>query len=222
MLARTEHEVGGLDEQSKVVMLKYKSHRTLFGLPLVHLASGQVVDGRYKRGIARGWIAIGDISLGVLFSFGGVACGGISIGGVSLGLITFSGLGLGLICLGGLVLGGYAVGGLAIGVIAVGGGAIALYDAEGGIAIAGHAAGAGGGLAIASEFAVGAEARAAHANDQVAQEYMAKSPARFGRIFAGPWVWPVFGLIYVLMILLSFRAKKIAAKPPPLDKNWSE
>src|SRR6516162_3071039 len=119
-------------------MANYKSHRTLFGLPLVHLASGQVEDGRYKRGIARGWIAIGDISLGILFSLGGVACGGISIGGVSLGLITFGGVGLGLICLGGLALGGYAVGGFAFGVLAVGGGAIALYDAEGGLAIAGH------------------------------------------------------------------------------------
>ncbi len=119
------------------------------------------------------------------------------------------------------MLGGYAVGGLAIGVIAVGGGAIALYDAEGGIAVAGHAAGAGGGLAIASEFAVGAEARAAHANDQAAQEYMATSPVRFGRIFAGPWVWPVGLSIFVLMILLSFRAKKIAAKPPPLHKDWN-
>jgi len=68
-------------------MVNYRSHRTLFGLPLVHLASGQVVDGRYKRGIARGWIAVGDISLGILFSMGGVACGGISIGGVGLGLI---------------------------------------------------------------------------------------------------------------------------------------
>ena len=99
-------------------MLNYQSHRTLLGLPLVHLASGQVVDGRYQRGIARGWIAIGDISLGILFSLGGVACGGISIGGVSLGLITFGGVGLGLICLGGLAIGGYAVGGFAIGVIA--------------------------------------------------------------------------------------------------------
>jgi hypothetical protein len=201
-------------------MLNYQSHRTLLGLPLVHLASGQVVDGRYQRGIARGWIAIGDISLGILFSLGGVACGGISIGGVSLGLITFSGVGLGLICLGGLALGGYAAGGFAIGVIAFGGGAIALYDAEGGLAIAGHAA--RGGLAIASEYAVGGEARAAHANDPAAQEYMATSPFRFGRIFVGTWFWAAFWFIFVLMILLIVLGKRIAAKPPPLDKDWSE
>jgi hypothetical protein len=201
-------------------MVNYKSHRTLFGLPLVHLASGQVEDGRYKRGIARGWIAIGDISLGILFSLGGVACGGISIGGVSLGLITFGGVGLGLICLGGLALGGYAVGGFAFGVLAVGGGAIALYDAEGGLAIAGHAA--SGGLAIASQYAVGGEARAAHANDPAAQEYMATSPVRFGRILVGPWSWVVFVLIFVPMVLLSFLGKKIATKPPPPDKDWSE
>ena len=202
-------------------MLNYKSHRTLFGLPLVHLASGQVVDGRYQRAIARGWIAMGDISLGILFSLGGVACGGISIGGVSLGLITFSGVGLGLIlCLGGLALGGYAVGGLAIGVIAVGGGAIALYDAEGGLAIAGHAA--RGGLAIASQYAVGGEARAVHPNDPAAQEYMATSPVRFGRILVGPWSWVVFVLIFRSMVLLSVLVKKIATKPPPPDQDWSE
>ncbi len=44
------HEVGGLDEQRKVVMLNYQSQRTLFGLPLVHLASGQVVDGATSEG----------------------------------------------------------------------------------------------------------------------------------------------------------------------------
>jgi hypothetical protein len=216
---RRRTEVVGWDEE--VVMVNYRSHRTLFGLPLVHLASGQVVDGRYKRGIARGWIAVGDISLGILFSMGGVACGGISIGGVGLGLITISGVGLGLIfCVGGLALGGYAVGGLAIGGIAVGGGAIALYDAEGGLAIAGHAA--SGGLAIASQYAVGGEARAAHANDPPAREYMATSPVRFGRILVGPWSWVVFVLIFGSMVLLGFLGKKIAAKPPPPDQDWGE
>jgi hypothetical protein len=139
----------------------------------------------------------------------------------SVDKVVLSGVGLGLIfCLGGLALGGYAVGGLAIGVIAVGGGAIALYDAEGGLAIAGHAA--SGGLAIASQYAVGGEARAVHANDPAAQEYMATSPVRFGRILVGPWSWVVFVLIFGSMVLLSFLVKKIATKPPPLDQDWSE
>jgi hypothetical protein len=198
-----------------VVILNYRSHRTLFGLPLIHVASGQVIDGRYQRGIARGWIAIGDISLGIPFSLGGVACGGISIGGVSLGLITVGGVGLGLVCVGGLALGGYAVGGFAVGMIAMGGGAIALYDAEGGLAIAGHAA--RGGLAIASEYAVGGEARAAHANDLAAQQYMATSPLRFGRTFLGPWFSVVFWSILAILLLLIFTAKKSGSKPPPLD-----
>ncbi len=203
----------------KVVILVYKSHRTLLNLPLIHLASGQVVDGHYQRGIAGGWIAIGDISLGILFSLGGIACGGISIGGGSLGLITFGGVGLGLICLGGLAIGGYTVGGSAIGIVGVGGGAVALYDAEGGLAIAGHAA--RGGLAIATDYAVGGEARAAHANDPAAQEYMATSPVRVGRIILGPWFRWMFGSILALTILLVVLGRNIAAKPPPFDGDRS-
>ncbi len=42
-----------------------KSSIQLLGLPLVHVATGQLVDGRYRRGVARGWIAVGDVAFGV-------------------------------------------------------------------------------------------------------------------------------------------------------------
>jgi hypothetical protein len=65
-----------------------ESRLKLFGLPLVHVASGSFEDGRYRRGIARGWIAVGDIAFGVVLAVGGVAVGGVSIGGVGLGLLA--------------------------------------------------------------------------------------------------------------------------------------
>jgi hypothetical protein len=51
---------------------------------------------------------------------------------------------------------------------------------------------------------------------------MATSPSRFARIFVGPWFWAVFWLIFALVILLNFLGKQIAAKPPPLDEDWSQ
>ncbi len=195
--------------------MDYKSHATLLGLPLVHIANARLVDGRLQRGVARGWIAIGDISYGVLVALGGVAVGGSALGGISVGLIALGGLGMGLLCLGGLALGGYAVGGLALGIVAVGGGAIAVYDAEGGLAVAGHAA--RGGMAIARDYAVGGHAEAAHANDQAARQHLESSPVRVGRGLAKRITWISWSGVAVMLVLLYFKAK-VAAKPPPLDE----
>lgn len=117
--------------------MEYRSKVSLLGMPLVHVATGAVVDGRYRRGIATGWIAIGDLAFGVLFAGGGIAIGGITLGGGALGLISIGGVALGL-C---------AVGGLSVGVVALGGAAIAWYAAVGGLAVAHDYA--IGGLAVA-------------------------------------------------------------------------
>jgi len=117
--------------------MEYRSKASILGLPLLHIATGALVDGRYSRGIARGWIAIGDIALGVLFACGGIAIGGIALGGGALGLISIGGVALGL-C---------AVGGLSVGVLAFGGAAFAWYAAVGGLAVAHDYA--AGGLALA-------------------------------------------------------------------------
>ena len=74
--------------------MTYKTRRTLAGLPLIHVATGQVVDGRYRRGIARGWIAVGDVSFGVLLSIGGAAFGGVALGGLGVGVLSIGGLAL--------------------------------------------------------------------------------------------------------------------------------
>jgi hypothetical protein len=112
---------------------EYKSEATLFGLPLVHIASGY--DPKTMRPkVAKGILAIGNIAIGV-FAMGGLALGGVTLGGVSLGILA----------LGGLALGGFSIGGLAVGVIfAAGGMAVSTLYALGGLALAPHSIGATG------------------------------------------------------------------------------
>ena len=132
--------------------MNYKTKYEVFGLPLIHITSGKLVDGRYRRGIAKGWIAIGDVSFGVILSIGAVAFGGIAIGGLAIGLLSLAGL--------------------ALGVFSLGGGAIGIY-ACGGAAIAWQAA--LGGLAVAHEYAEGGLAIANYANDEIAKSYFENS-----------------------------------------------
>lgn len=97
---------------------EYKSKRTLWGLPLVHIHTGSGFR------VAKGIIAIGNISIGVV-SIGGLSFGLCSLGGLSMGLlVSLGGVSLGSLALGGLAIGGIALGGVAIGVYAMGGAAI--------------------------------------------------------------------------------------------------
>ena len=117
---------------------EYKSQRTLFGLPLVHVRLG---DRGF--GVAKGIFAVGNVAVG-LFALGGISLGLFSLGGVSLGLL--------------LALGGMSVGGGAIGLLSVGGGSFGAYAVGGGavgtqIAIGGSASAP---LAIGSQAASGA------------------------------------------------------------------
>lgn len=129
---------------------EYKSKRTLFGLPLVHIRLGN-----RGIGVAKGILAIGNVAVGV-FTLGGFSFGLFSVGGLSFGL---------LFALGGWAMGALAIGGLAIGLIALGGGAVGLF-AMGGGAFGVYAAGGG---AIASEIAIGGSAHAPLAIGQVAE-----------------------------------------------------
>jgi len=101
---------------------EYRSERTLFGLPLLHVVVGppfNPVTGRMR--IAKGIIAIGGIAVGVL-AMGGLAIGVIALGGVAVGLAVLGGAALGIML---------AVGGLAVGFVALGGAAIGYYAAGG-------------------------------------------------------------------------------------------
>ena len=133
---------------------EYKSKRTLFGLPLVHINMG------FGLRVAKGIIAIGNISIGVL-SIGGLALGLISFGGLALGLLlVLAGVGVGAVAFGGLAVGALAVGGLALGWFVWGGIACGVYSV--------------GGLAFASKVAVGG---------------MASAPLAFGSEVQGAQTW---------------------------------
>ena len=165
--------------------MEYRSKASILGLPLVHIATGAVVDGRYRRGIAMGWLAAGDVAFGVLFACGGVAIGGITLGGGALGLISIGGVALGL-C---------AVGGLSVGVVALGGAAIAWYAAV-------------GGLAVAHDYAIGGLALARNVIHP-----QASGPTSLPPIPHPPFRWSdalvLIGLIAALVVaFLSLRARR--------------
>lgn len=122
-------------------VFEYKSKRTLFGLPLVHVKLG------YRRPtLAKGIFAVGNVAVGV-FTLGAISAGIFSFGGISLGLLlALGGLGIGGIALGGCAIGLVALGGAAIGVFSMGGGAVGMYAVGGG--------------AFASKIAIGDSASA--------------------------------------------------------------
>ncbi len=103
---------------------EYRSRRTLFGLPLVHIRLGDRGVGVSLGGFSLGVFSVGGLSLGLLFSLAGLAVGGLAIGGCAIGLLAFGGGAVGL----------FAMGGGAFGVYAAGGGAIASEIAIGGSA----------------------------------------------------------------------------------------
>ncbi len=97
---------------------EYRSKRTIWGIPLIHVASG-ANDGK-GMAIARGVIAIGDTAIG-LIAIGGFAFGGFTVGGGTVGVVSLSGISAGLLlAIGGIAFGGFAIGSIAFGVVANG------------------------------------------------------------------------------------------------------
>ena len=117
---------------------RFQTEATMWGLPLVSIATGATPDEPY--GTARGIIAIGDRAVG-LFAMGGLARGVVAIGGQPIGLFAFGGMPVGLIgACGGMAAGLMTWGGMSLGMIASGGFAIG-YWAVGGAAGGRFAAG---------------------------------------------------------------------------------
>ena len=158
--------------------MEFRSRARLLGIPLIHIATGAVTEGRYRRGVATAWFAVGDIAIGVLFAGGGVALGGISLGGAALGVVPIGGLALGLL----------AAGGLAFGVVAVGGAAFAWYAAI-------------GGLAVAYEYAIGGVALA-----QNVLSPQSSKPLPPTAIPHAPFHWSDALLLIEIVVALLFLA----------------
>jgi hypothetical protein len=172
--------------------MNYRTKSAWLGLPLVHVSTGEIVEGRYRRGVAQGWIAIGDISFGVLLSVGGVALGGIALGGLALGGLAFAGMAVGAV----------AFGGSATGVVALGGAAIAWH-------------GALGGLAIAREYALGGVAIARHANDAAAREFFESGLAAQAKAVMdhADWLWLLFLIVPAIIVWNTRRRRAEQAGP---------
>ena len=115
---------------------EYRSKRTLFGLPLVHInygfgfrwargiiAVGNVATGLVALGgVSAGLLSLGGVALGLLLALGGVAFGAIAVGAVAAGLLAWGGVTLGWLSVGGVAKGIYAMGGIAAGSkVAIGG-----------------------------------------------------------------------------------------------------
>jgi hypothetical protein len=159
--------------------MNYKSSIRLLGLPLVHVAIGPPIGSPGVRGIAKGWIAVGDIAFGIVFALGGIAVGALSVGGVSVGILALAGLSIGI----------WSVGGLALGAFALGGGAIAVWAAN-------------GGLAVANEYALGGLAIGSNANTDVARIYFDSSVFfRVATMAARYSLW-----LLVLAVIVPFSA----------------
>ncbi|MEZ5384073.1 MAG: protein kinase [Prosthecobacter sp.] len=118
---------------------EYKSKRTLWGMPLLHVVHGRD-PATGKRRQAHGFFAFGELAKGV-FAFGGIARGFFACGGLAVGVVSFGGLGVGLISVGGLAVGLLlGVGGVAVGALAMGGAALG-WMASGGVAVGVYAHG---------------------------------------------------------------------------------
>jgi RNA polymerase sigma factor (sigma-70 family) len=163
---------------------RYQSRARFLGLPLLAIAQGPDASRGERIGIARGWIAIGDIA------FGGL----VGIGGIGIAPISLAGLGIGLLSIGGLALGALALGGASFGFLSCGGLAFGWKLAIGGLAFAHEIA--LGGIAVAHDTALGGFACALDANTQSAWQTIQSHPMALTALRCLPYA----GLLSLLAI----------------------
>lgn len=167
--------------------MNYKSSIRLLGLPLVHVAIGPPEGSPGVRGIAKGWIAVGDVAFGIVFALGGLAVGGLSVGGLSVGVLALAGLSIGI----------WSVGGLALGAFAFGGAAIAVWAAN-------------GGLAVATEYALGGLAIGSNANTDVARIYFDSSVFFRVATMAARWLLVTAVIFPIIALFIRRRGGRAA------------
>ncbi len=124
-------------EVSRRLSYEYRSKATLFGWPLLHVATG-VDSATGRKRSAKGIIAVGTAPRGVI-AFGDVAVGVIACGIFGYGLISISVVAVGLVACGSVAVGLWiAMGGVAVAPVALGGAAFGWY-ANGAIVWGKHA-----------------------------------------------------------------------------------
>jgi hypothetical protein len=103
---------------------EFISHRSLFGLPLVHFTRG-ICPETGKRIVAKGVIAVGRMAVGIL-AIGQAAAGILAIGQLAIGTFGLGQASTGILAIGKLAIastfaiGQFAVGSVAIGQLALG------------------------------------------------------------------------------------------------------
>lgn len=108
---------------------EYISKTKLFNMPLVHInigfgvrrAKGVIAIGNIATGllsiglVSVGLISIGVLSLGLLFAFGALSLGFLSIGAIAIGFLSIASISFGYFSIGAIGVGKYSIGALAYG-----------------------------------------------------------------------------------------------------------
>jgi len=180
-------------EVSRKLSYEYRSKATLFGWPLLHIATGVDPTTGRKRS-AKGIIAVGTAPRGVI-AFGDVAVGVIACGIFCYGPISIGVVSVGILAVGSAAVGlGWAMGGVAVAPVAIGGAAFGYY-ASGALVWAQHALAPGVHDPLADKFF----------NPWVAQSMR-------GVFLASLICMPVFlalGFVPALMARLSERRRRL-------------
>lgn len=178
---------------------EYRSAVALLGWPLVHVRIGGNLVERQKP--VKAWIAVGEMAVGLVFAFGGVAVAPICVGGLAIGLFSWAGFAIGGMAWGGLALGVWSMGGLAMG-----------WQAFGACAIAWNAA--LGGAAVAHDFALGGFAHADQANNEIAAQVIQSNPFfNSGQVVFRHFAW--LNLIWVIPMMIWWWLVRVGSRKTP-------
>ena len=170
---------------------EYRSQRTLLGLPLIHIRTGDRFAILKKP--VKAWIAVGNSAIGGLFACGGLAIAPLSVGGLSIGLLSFGGLAIGIV----------ALGGIAAGVWPLFGGLIVGWQAFNGCFAVGWSA-AVGTFALAHDFALGSFALAAQANNEITRQFIFLNIFfRCAEFINRHWLW--LNLFWIVPFFIQWR-----------------
>lgn len=162
---------------------EYKSKRTLFGLPLVHINIGlrRKACGIIAVGLrAKGIISVGLLSLGVI-SFGVLALGFLALGNFALGIAAFGAISVGLFSGGAVAFGIVAFGAVAVGLFADGACACGYYLAIGDAAF--------GRIALARTTAEGSVFSLIIPDGASLKDYAAQINAEISKTVPDFWRW---------------------------------